>query len=411
MLAYIYKHIVISLLCFCVSFSISAQDKDYAISIISDLTSPAFSGRGYQKNGVRKAATYIENQLKQSKIPYVLKQNLFMPVSYIKKIKHIQFDSIIAEVGKDVIIYPLSCSQKGNYAIEKITKDNFSDIALIDFSGKYVLFDTSLTEHPKFSKEIRTITRQNSIKCKGFILCKSKNLMQVQSNKTLSWVIMEADTKFLHSKQISIHLKSKHIPRYKSSNIIGILPGSSDSIIAFTAHYDHMGTLNNIHFPGANDNASGVAMVLDIARELASRKNKYTVVFLLFTGEEVGLIGSSYFADNPTIDLKKIKYLFNLDVIGSGENGITVVNGTEFPDIVSLLHKINEEEKLHLEIKSRGISNNSDHAPFYEKGIKAVFIYAMGKAGGYHHPSDKLENMSLARYNEIVKLLLNVVNY
>lgn len=396
---------------FFISISVFAQDKELASKIISDLTSNYYAGRGYQKNGDRKAASYIENQLKQFQIPVVYKQYLFFPVSYISKIKTIAFDTTSAKLGKNVIIYPNSTSIKGTFEIEKCSKENFGELFTKDFSNKFVLFDTSVTENTKFSKEIHSIVRNNPIKSKGFIICKSKNLMQVQSSKTVPWVTLEADTTFLNAKRVTINIKSKHIAKYKSSNVIGIIPGSSDSIIAFSAHYDHMGVLGDVVFPGANDNASGVAMALDIGRELAIRKNKYTVALMFFTGEELGLLGSSYFADNPTFELSKIKYLFNLDVIGSGENGITVVNGNQFTDLVELLKKINEEQHLQLDIKTRGVSNNSDHAPFYEKGVKAVFIYAMGKAGGYHHPSDILENMSLAKYNEIVKLLLNVVNY
>lgn len=391
--------------------SVFAQDKELASKIISDLTSVYFAGRGYQHKGDRKAAIYIENQLKQYQVPFVYKQYLFFPVSYISKIKSIQFDTMHAKPGKNVIIYPNSSNIKGTFDIEKCTKESIGELFIKDFSGKFILFDTSVTENPKYRQEIYSIVRTNPIKCKGFIICKSKNLMQIQSSKTVSWVTLEADTTFLNTKRITINITSKHIPKYKSSNVIGIIPGISDSIIVFTAHYDHLGIMGDVFFPGANDNASGVAMTLDIGRELSVRKNKYTVALIFFTGEELGLLGSSYFADNPTFDIAKIKYLFNLDVIGSGENGITIVNGSQFTDIVELLNKINEEQNLQLDINTRGVSNNSDHAPFFEKGIKAVFIYAMGKSGGYHHPSDVLENMSLAKYNEIVKLLLTVVNY
>ncbi len=404
-----------SLLCFYTLFfffsTVFAQDKELALKIISDLTSDYYAGRGYQKKADRKTAIYIENLLKQFQVPNVYRQYLFFPVSYITKIKTIQFDTIPAKPGKNVIIYHNSSSIKGTFDIEKCTKENISDLFIKDFSGKFILFDTSITENTKYNKEMYSIVRTNPIKCKGFIICKSKNLMQIQSSKTLPWVTLEADTIFLNAKHITLNITSKHIPRYKSSNVIGFIPGISDSIVVFTAHYDHMGILGNVLFPGANDNASGVATILDIGRELSFRKNKYSVALIFFTGEELGLLGSSYFANNPTFELSKIKYLFNLDVIGSGENGITVVNGSQFTDIVELLKKINEEQNLQIDIKIRGVSNNSDHAPFYEKGVKAVFIYAMGKAGGYHHPSDVLENMSLAKYNEIVKLLLTVVNH
>lgn len=393
------------------SIYLFSQDKEFATKLIYDLTSPQYYGRGYVKKGIIRSASYIENTLKQCQIPIVYKQTVRFPVSYIKKVNYVKFDTVFSEIGHDVIVYPNSCSINGVFNIEKIDKNNFQELALRDFSNKFVLLDTSITENSKYSKELRIITRTNPIKAKGFILCKSRNLIQIQSDKTNYWVTLEADVKYINAKTISLKMQSKHHKSYKSSNVIGIIPGETDTIIAFTAHYDHMGTLNDVYFPGANDNASGVAMTIDIGRELSLKKNKYTIALMFFTGEEVGLLGSEYFVENPTIELSKIKYLFNLDVIGSGEDGFGVVNGAEFTDLAELMTKINNEHNLGLNFKFRGKSNNSDHAPFYEKGVKAVFIYAMGKTGGYHNPSDMLQNLSLAKYNEIVKLLIKIVNY
>ncbi len=388
-----------------------SQDKEFASRIISDITSPEYHGRGYQYEGINLSAAYIINVLKNIQVQHIYEQKVSFPVSYIKKIKKIAFDGKEAVLGDEVIIYPNSSSINGTFSIEKIDKNNFKEIVTKDFTNKFILFDTSLTEDSKFAKEIRRLTETNSVKARGFIICKSKKLMQVQADETYNWITLEADAKFVNAHSIQIHIQSRHKRKYTSLNIIGIIPGELDSMIVFTAHYDHMGRLGNVYFPGANDNASGVAMALDIGRELAIVKNKYTIVLMFFTGEEVGLTGSTYFVENPLFDLSKIKYLFNLDVIGSGEKGITIVNGTEFKELAELLKQINEKEELGLEIKLRGVSNNSDHAPFYEKGVKAVFIYAMGQAGPYHNPEDVLKNLSLAKYNEIVKLLLTVTKY
>jgi hypothetical protein len=388
-----------------------SQNKDFAIKIIKELTSPYYYGRAYQKNGINKTAKYIVKTLKNCKIQCVYKQKISFPVSYIKKINYLFFDTISPALGNEYIVYPNSCSIKGKYKLYKVNNTNFKDIFKVDLADKFVAFDTSLTENPAYSKEISSFVELNPVNAKGFIIYKTKKLMQKQSIKTFPWVTIEADYKFYNSNYISLHLKSTHKNKYKSYNIIAIIPGNSDTIVAYSAHYDHLGGINNIYFPGANDNASGVAMTIDIACELAKENNKYTLAFLFFTGEECGLIGSSFFADNPIFDLNKVKYLFNLDVIGSGENGLGIVNGTLFKDIVEQMKKIVEENNLGLEFKLRGNSHNSDHAPFYEKGVKALFIYSMGKAGAYHNSEDVIENLSLAKYNEITKLLINLSKY
>lgn len=385
--------------------NIAGQDKEFASRIISDLTSNAYRGRGYTHKGINKSQKYIINTLKSVGVKQIIQQPLKMPVSVIIK-ANVKFDNIQAEFGKNIIIYPNSCSISGNYQIEKLTKNNIHSFLSNDYSDKFVLFDTSITNNSDLSKEIRPMMQINSLKAKGFIVCKSKKIMQVQAHETKSWVIMEIDTTFINAKNITINIKSKHIKQYKTSNIIGIIKGETDSIIAFSSHYDHLGELGNIFFPGANDNASGVSMTLDIARELSLQKNKYTIALMFFTGEEVGLVGSEYFVEHPIVNLNSIKYLFNLDVIGSGEKGITVVNGEEYKGLMQQLHKINTDNQLELDIQARGISNNSDHAPFYQKGTKAVFIYAKGKTGPYHHPDDVLTNLSLEKYESIVKLLI-----
>jgi len=386
-------------------FYLGAQDKEFASRIIADLTAKDFHGRGYTHKGINKAEKYILTTLKNIGIKDIVVQTFKMPVSVVKSAK-IQFDTIHVKWGENAIVYPSSASLKGIFEIEKINKTNLTDILTKDLTNKFVLFDTSLTSQSKYSSEIHKLLQNNSVKAKGFILCKKTKLMQVQANKKNNWVIIEVDTSFINAHIININLKTKYIKQYKTSNIIATIKGKSDSIIAFSAHYDHLGELENTYFPGANDNASGVSMVIDIGRELANEDNSKTIALLFFTGEEVGLIGSKYFVENPTFNLKKIKYLFNLDVIGSGEKGITIVNGKIYQSLAVELSKINIDKKLNLDIQIREASNNSDHAPFYIHGIPSVFIYAKGQTGPYHHPEDNLLNLSLAKYNEIVKLLI-----
>lgn len=400
-----YINITLGIFLLMVHTNLIGQDKEFASKIISDLTSPAFKGRGYTHKGINKSEKFIVNTLKTVGVKKIIKQTFKMPVSVIKSAK-VSFDTIQAEIGKNIIIYPNSCSINGNYEIVKLTKNTFRTFLTNNYLNKFVLLDTSITNNSEYAKEIRSITHNNSINAKGFIICKSNKIMQIQAQETKPWVIMEIDTTYINAKHINLTIKAKHIKQYKTSNIIGIIDGETDSIIAFSAHYDHLGELGKYYFPGANDNASGVTMTLDIARELVLQKNKYSIALMFFSGEEVGLVGSQYFVEHPLFNLKSIKYVFNLDVIGSGEKGIVVVNGEEYKELMQQLQKINVENNLKLDIQSRGVSNNSDHAPFYLKGIKAVFIYAKGKTGPYHHPDDILANLSLEKYESIVKLLI-----
>ena len=183
----------------------------------------------------------------------------------------------------------------------------------------------------------------------------------------------------------------------------------SDSLIVFTAHFDHLGRMGEALFPGASDNASGTAMVLDIAEHYSKSIPEYDTYFIFFSGEEAGLIGSRYFVENPVFDLKKIKFLINLDLMGSAAKGITAVNGRLHEEEMKRMAKINTERNLIPKLKLRGKAANSDHYWFSERGVPAIFIYTEGNAKAYHDVYDTPENLDWANYEEVFTLLVEFV--
>ena len=199
-----------------------------------------------------------------------------------------------------------------------------------------------------------------------------------------------------------------------SQNVCFFILGKEcpDSMIVFTAHYDHLGCMgDDVILPGAHDNASGTCAVLDFARHYSQNPPKYTTVFLLFSGEEAGLQGSHNFVENTLIDLKKVKLLLNLDMFGGGNDGFTVVNynspGTQ--PFYDNLVKINEEQKLVTKVNPRVNTANSDHY-YFSKNCPAIFIYTMGgRTGKYHHYSDTCDNCSLDCYNNIFSLIRQAI--
>jgi len=167
-----------------------------------------------------------------------------------------------------------------------------------------------------------------------------------------------------------------------------------------TAHYDHLGKMGKALFPGANDNASGIAMMLDMATFFSKNPCKYSIAFIAFAGEEAGLIGSKAYTDNPwsEIPLSKMKFLVNLDLMGSGEKGMAVVNATIFPEYFNKLKLANETNHYLSGFKSRGKAANSDHYWFTERGVKGFFFYLMGDYNHYHDILDNRENLKLGPY-------------
>jgi Zn-dependent M28 family amino/carboxypeptidase len=149
-------------------------------------------------------------------------------------------------------------------------------------------------------------------------------------------------------------------------------------------------------------------MIMDLARHFAQKGNEpsYSIVFIAFSGEEAGLEGSRYFANNPLFPLENIKMLVNLDMVGTGDEGITVVNGAVLKQQFSLLEEINQRNNYLKEVKARGESCNSDHCPFYMKGVPAFFIYTRSSIfNEYHSLEDVPERLPLNGYEGLFRLL------
>ncbi|MFT5779088.1 MAG: aminopeptidase YwaD, partial [Crocinitomicaceae bacterium] len=202
------------------------------------------------------------------------------------------------------------------------------------------------------------------------------------------------------------------IESYATQNIIAYLPAKKKctETIVFTAHYDHLGRMgSDTYFPGANDNASGTAMLISMAKYFKEHPSEYNIMFIAFAGEEAGLVGSKYFTEHPILPLKKIRFLINLDIMGSGEEGITAVNATLFEEEFKLLQTINEEKQLLAKVKRRGPAANSDHYWFTEKGVPAFFIYTMGPNKNYHDVFDEYAALSFVEYDDITTLLVSFV--
>lgn len=408
-----------SLLVLITFISVIAQDIDYARSLISDLSSADMYGRGYVKKGDLKAAKYISEEFKTNNVQafdegyfqeYAININTF---PYKLKVS-INGNDLVP--GTEFLVSSASPSIKGEFELLWLLNDSLfgpeDSVRFdgIDLSDKFIVTD-------KYHKNLK---KNNYFGSKGVIFLKkdNENLWWHVSNgrELLNFVALDIRKPQLPpgTEYISLDIRNKYIESYKTNNVAAYVPGivQPDSFIVFTAHYDHLGMMGQeAFFPGANDNASGTAMVLDLARHFALEENQpyYSMVFICLSAEESGLNGAKYFAENPLFPLEKIKFLINLDMVGTGSEGITLVNGKVFEDDYKRLVALNEDGGYLKKVKIRGESCNSDHCPFYEKGVKAFFIYTMGKEhpGGYHCVDDRADVLPLTEYNDFFKLLLD----
>jgi Zn-dependent M28 family amino/carboxypeptidase len=206
-----------------------------------------------------------------------------------------------------------------------------------------------------------------------------------------------------------VNIENKLIKDFKAANICGVVRGTAepDSFIFITAHYDHLGGMGkDTYFPGANDNASGVSLLMNLAHYYALHPQPYSIAFICFAGEEAGILGSKYFTNNPLVPLKNIRFLINTDLAGTGEEGITVVNATEFPKEFAMMKDANTNPVLLTAINSRGKAANSDHYFFTEKGVPAFFFYTLGGIKAYHDVFDKSATLPLNEHEDLFKLVI-----
>ena len=395
-----------------VSISVFSQDKNYALGLINKLASPEMFGRGYVNKGEKIAAKYIRKEFKKNGLKS-FSNNYFQKFSFsINTFPETIFVSIDGKELKSGTEFLIECSSPaiaGTYGLVWINNTKINTEAHHNLSNKFIV--TNLKQ-----KELADLDLP---KFKGIIKLNEKKLWWHVSNgrRQGDFVSLKIKTDAIppEASNITISAQNKFFDDYKTQNVIGYIEGKiyPDSFFVFTAHYDHLGRMGTqTYFPGANDNASGTAMITDLARHYSIPENQpdYSIVFMAFSGEEAGLIGSTYFANNPLFPLENIKFLINLDMVGSGSDGITVVNSSIFTKAYNLLVAINNNKQYLKEVKKRGEACNSDHCPFYKKGVPAVFIYTRGKeCSEYHTPDDKAENLPLTEYDDLFRLLTDFI--
>lgn len=215
--------------------------------------------------------------------------------------------------------------------------------------------------------------------------------------------------------EIYLKVKTKFKRQSSAMNVVGFLEGRDPDlkkeIIVMGAHLDHIGKWGDLVFHGANDNGSGSSLVMELAEAFATAKyrTRRSLLFILFTGEEMGLLGAFHYVNNPLFLLEKTVAMINMDVIGSGYDGIMVVGGQKHKNLQNLF-KFYNSRFIHDVIKDRPMSQNSDHWPFASKNIPAVFLYYMGGKSPYHKPGDIPVHLNPDAMESAGRLVFFVVN-
>jgi aminopeptidase YwaD len=238
------------------------------------------------------------------------------------------------------------------------------------------------------------------------------------------YVSKEAVKKFLKDESASLEIKMTVSMSEKirvGHNVIGFIDNGSANTVIVGAHYDHLGygedgnsmyrgTERLIHH-GADDNASGTAALIELAKLLKQSKYKNNnYLFIAFSGEELGLFGSKYFTEHPTIELDKVNYMINMDMVGrlnDSSRSLTIGGYGTSPEWGELFTSNDDKKYFSLKYDSSG-TGPSDYTSFYRKDIPVLFFFT-GLHKDYHRPSDQYDKINYLGELQVVKYIFSLM--
>lgn len=239
------------------------------------------------------------------------------------------------------------------------------------------------------------------------------------------YINKEAAKKYLNDATATLNIKlNVDIDEKKRTghNVIGYMDNGAATTVIVGAHFDHLGygedansllsTGEKLIHNGADDNASGTAALIELARILkASKAKSNNYLFIAFSGEELGLFGSKYFTENPTIDLKAINYMINMDMVGRLNDSTKTLAVGGFgtsPEWATVINAQDKKLPFVIKIDSSG-SGPSDHTSFYRKDIPVLFFFT-GQHKDYHRPGDDADKINYEGELKIINYINTIIN-
>ena len=242
-----------------------------------------------------------------------------------------------------------------------------------------------------------------------------KDVMGLSKRKLISL----ADSKQIEEVpviDISVHFERVQ-KKVETANVLGVIKGESEQSIVISAHYDHLGVEGDHYYPGADDNASGIAAMLELAEEFVQYKNlKYTMVFLATSAEEVGLLGSAYHVDHPDFNPKKVVCNINMDMISRidkvtdytflycSSNNKSLVEDS----LVRAADNLFPDCSCDYSMNSTNHFRRTDGYNFSRKGIPTIMFFS-GFHSDYHKPTDTIDKIDFNMLENRVLFISEII--
>lgn len=404
---------------------VSFGQQPFERMVLDTLCHSVMEGRGYYNQGDSIAAEYLIAQYKELGVLPVndngYTQSFKHPVNHLNGKLKLKLGKEELIPGEDYLIDPSSPSVSGKGEVVELSTSVLLDSMKIgpfirSAVDKWIMIDAAAFQAAGIYGDVIQLFRKYELGVNGLLVVQVSDLIFTAKSFTAKQPIIYCKKEAWEankSGKVKLIVDSEYDVNYHSRNIVGKVEGvNKDSTVYIVAHYDHLGRMgDDVYFPGANDNASGVAMLLTLAKHYASSSEPppYTMVFVAFAAEEIGLVGSKYYVENALTPLEDIRFLINLDILGTGEDGIQIVNSAIHKKEYELMDGINRRKQFLKQIKLRGERCNSDHCYFHMAGVPSFFIYTLGGIAHYHNIWDKAETLPLNEFPDLKLLLVEFI--
>ena len=439
--------LLLSILLFFAAFANAQQlnKKDKAIvaslkSEIGYLADDKLEGRRTGTRGEKLAYEFISKEFAKTKLTPKGDNNSFIQEFEVNEGRQVDSSTYLFINGKKLELekdfFPLSFSPDGTLQAHSLEAPPLGDVrGLIWFWDlKYKLEENSNNPHFDLMDAIKSkVTEAVSKGATAILLYNTSSIndelkfepkAKTETAKIpVIYITKEAKQRFLERddqvQQVKINVLITDKKRM-GHNVVGYIDNGAATTVIIGAHYDHLGygedhnslytgTIPQIH-NGADDNASGTAALIEMGRLLkrtGPKDNNYLLIS--FSGEELGLFGSKYFAEHPTIDLDKANYMINMDMVGrlnDSTHGLSIGGYGTSPEWGALLTQ--KDPFFTIKFDSSG-SGPSDHTSFYRKGIPVLFFFT-GIHSDYHKPSDDADKINYNGELAVIKYIFHLVS-
>lgn len=416
---------------------------------IGYLASDKLEGRNTGSKGERKAYQYIIKQYEQLGIAPMGEKGYLQPFdfTYGKKLtgkNQLAINGVSLKLNEDY--YPVNISGNGNVS-GKIVDVGFGIVApaigydsyknLPNLKGSIYLMECSTPEgdnpHSKYGPFADLKTRIDNAKSKGAIAVIFTNTLSnaedLKANLDINSPASELPVIFVKSSALKEIMRTEfnvatvktHLERITLTghNVAAYIDNGAPFTVVMGAHFDHLGYGqygNSLYrgepaiHNGADDNASGTAAVLELARYFKTNgiKEQNNYLFLNFSGEELGLVGSKYWVQHATIDTNKINYMVNMDMVGryNPEKGMEISGLGTSPEAFDFIRTLSFDS-LKFKLSDNG-TGPTDHTSFYYANIPVLNFFT-GTHEDYHKPTDDADKINYRAEASIVQLIENIV--